>query len=856
MARLTNTYKQYKADTRLFASWLATTAKANGWSEPGPSDSCVPPPNTQSDPLGDGENQSSRRKKKKKKKGNAANAGGPMIASVGNTLTNYTVAISDFVPMAKLVAKRKSALPSSIAKILERVIRLREAFAQLLQQQGVVKAEQVTAKKHSHFVDILKQVRDILGGANRNDASTDRGASSSSRQCLSTAFAALHLYEPSQAFLDAPDVALPAPEYDIAEDEACLEEDAQVAFAALLQDVLHLREEVNKLWGLKYLQGTFHLAAVAVATNTAIDLARKMEEEATPILDRFGGVAKFLVDHYHTAASAEGLDPNHRAADGDGINTDAYDISKRTMYEAYHLLDIFRKDCPEDPEMPPLYNGQPYGWCHLDEVHKSHSTREKYDRDCAGFSEIVSETAILARKLQWSNVQDEFTRGVRLIMADPSWPIPFWVIFAAQLFIDNLEILGGQFQCVYAGLTNIGRWITCRSEAALDDIAGKPRPSGWPTRKDSALRRLQQDAHFFETDVISRWKRRIMPSIDRPESILMKCNAVFAGVWAHHLLTLYHTTAIAYVNAWGAVFAMNQLNNAVMRLMWMTARGHPKPMWTDMLIMEHMQDRHRFWVGPMPRDIKDFWKQWCLCQGVSLSEFVASGGAVPVAGTSNSTRRGLAQLAPVSLLFRGRLGNDTAGHARVNMTLEDVRKIVGEGEWIMTDPSPGNVFEMVHQYERASSRPFREASSGNTRRQRLLPGREDHLTLSPAGLVKTLATTLHAEMAELHFDYLYLHTKCWMILRDFKRIMDHLFRQVCEGRPDYIESEAQLPQLVGIIFRAAAGLAPGLGQGDRLELLDAAREGLRWLLGSGMNQAVVGEMGRLGIPVELEFQSE
>jgi len=30
MAQLTNTCQQYKADTKLFVSWLATAAKANG----------------------------------------------------------------------------------------------------------------------------------------------------------------------------------------------------------------------------------------------------------------------------------------------------------------------------------------------------------------------------------------------------------------------------------------------------------------------------------------------------------------------------------------------------------------------------------------------------------------------------------------------------------------------------------------------------------------------------------------------------------------------------------------------------------------------------------------------------------
>jgi len=461
-----------------------------------------------------------------------------------------------------------------------------------------------------------------------------------------------------------------------------------VAFAALLQDVLLLRKEVKELWAVAHPLRKFYLAAVAIATNTTIDLARTMEEEAAPILDRFCGVTKFLVDHYHTAASAEGLDPDQRVADGDSINIDAYNISKRTMYEAYHLLDLFRKACLKTPGiMPSLYNGQPYGWYEDEEI-KTYSSREKYRRDCARFAEIVSETAVLALKLKWSKVQDELTRGVRLIMDDSSRPIPFWVIFAAQIFIDNLEVLDGQFEAVCVDASNTGEWITGNCKLALQRIAGQPRPPRWEAQKDDSLRRLLQEAHFFETGVISKWKRRILPSIAKPESILMKRNTVFAGVWAHHLLTLYHTTAIAYVNAWGAVFAMNQLNKAVIIRMRTMTQAKPEPEWTDMAVMDYTQEKQRFWVGEEPRDMKDFWKQWCLCQGVPLSAFIAAKGDIPVPGTSSSTRKGLTQLAPISLLLRGRLGTDTAGHARVNMALEDVRKIVGEGEWAMMDSPP------------------------------------------------------------------------------------------------------------------------------------------------------------------------
>jgi len=456
----------------------------------------------------------------------------------------------------------------------------------------------------------------------------------------------------------------------------------------------------------------FYLAAVAIATNTTIDLARTMEEEAAPILDRFCGVTKFLVDHYHTAASAEGLDPDQRVADGDSINIDAYNISKRTMYEAYHLLDLFRKACLKTPGiMPSLYNGQPYGWYEDEEI-KTYSSREKYRRDCARFAEIVSETAVLALKLKWSKVQDELTRGVRLIMDDSSRPIPFWVIFAAQIFIDNLEVLGGQFEAVCVDASNTEEWITGNCKLVLQRIAGQPRPPRWEAQKDGSLRRLLQEAHFFETGVISKWKRRILSPPRAP--------------------------------------------------------GY----------------RH---CRPRP------------CQH-------GAGGCVQDC-------------------WRRRMGHDGL--------------------------APSDIFEL--EFGRMS----RKRNTENTRHRLPLPGRKEHLTLSPAALIKRLATKLHPEIVMLHFDYICLHMICWSTLRLFKYNMDPLFKQALGGRLDYIESDAQLPQLVGIIFRAAAGLAPGLPRKDSLVLLDAARKIQLYLWNNPSHprkhQWVVDQMEKLGILAEYEL---
>lgn len=87
-------------------------------------------------------------------------------------------------------------------------------------------------------------------------------------------------------------------------------------------------------------------------------------------------------------------------------------------------------------------------------------------------------------------MSNEFISGIRLIMADPSKFITFRVIFAAQTFVDNLE--------------GIGLWITGNS-----DMEQRPRPPGWPTKEDSALRRLLPDAHFLKTDPISKMKQRM-----------------------------------------------------------------------------------------------------------------------------------------------------------------------------------------------------------------------------------------------------------------------------------------------------------------------------------------------------------
>lgn len=168
--------------------------------------------------------------------------------------------------MAELIASKSRSTedkaPSSISQTLDRVIRLREAFAVLLDHAAAT-ADPESDKTHSHFVAVLKQCRAILGASSvpTTNMPTTPDKPTTTRQRLTSGFAALKVHEPSESFLTAPPVTNPsAVNYVLAEDEAT--EEAHVAFAALLQDLLALWAEAGKLWRDNYVLNSLAASAV------------------------------------------------------------------------------------------------------------------------------------------------------------------------------------------------------------------------------------------------------------------------------------------------------------------------------------------------------------------------------------------------------------------------------------------------------------------------------------------------------------------------------------------------------------------------------------------------------------------
>ncbi|KAJ0268660.1 hypothetical protein COL940_013182 [Colletotrichum noveboracense] len=294
-APLLSLYQQYKQDTNFVAAWLATTAKSCGY----PSDllSEIQAKEESSKPA---KNKAKGGKGKKKKK------------QTDQAPKTYTVAVKEFIPLAQYIstAKHKSSnVPDILVSALNRVIDLRTRFSAKLTQDG---AKPATASdlKHSYFLGILIQVRDVLRP--RMTAAGSQ-ASHNGLDNLANRFAGLSLFEPSQSFLDAPDIELPARDdgalYEA--DMGTSPEDSIFFFQMLWKDLLDLRMRIRVSWR-RHMQG-HDMAAAAVSANTALDLARHVIDQYIPAFEGVeGGIYAVMKEHatlMHYRVKANPIDP-------------------------------------------------------------------------------------------------------------------------------------------------------------------------------------------------------------------------------------------------------------------------------------------------------------------------------------------------------------------------------------------------------------------------------------------------------------------------------------------------------------------------------------------------------------------
>ncbi|KAK7229940.1 hypothetical protein V2G26_002110 [Clonostachys chloroleuca] len=295
---LPSVYEEYKKDTNSVAAWPTSTARAAG---------C---------PLSlltDGPATSGRLKGKERKVAK--------LKKLSKDSNKYIIPISKFVPLAEYVTSQKDSVipvPACAISSLERAISARAGFAtQLSHQQKPLDTQK--NENHAYFVTALKHTRDLLRSKETMSPSPAPYICSTWGKALPDAanvnrFASLEINQPSEEFTDMmaeerPEPVVNDPNVYEAEQPKTFGDALDIA-CMLSKNLLTIRLEIASSWR-RFTDGEWDVFAAALASNTALDLARFIIRQAEPVFEPHRGIVKFFeVFNYKSAEWMSGIWPD------------------------------------------------------------------------------------------------------------------------------------------------------------------------------------------------------------------------------------------------------------------------------------------------------------------------------------------------------------------------------------------------------------------------------------------------------------------------------------------------------------------------------------------------------------------
>ncbi|KAL6358974.1 hypothetical protein LRP88_09172 [Fusarium phalaenopsidis] len=466
------------------SSLKTTTAKANGYVD-----------DTGNALVAAGSAGKKKKKKKKKKKANANSAPKP----------RYVLRIRDFEPMARFIAKLESiSIPEHFAIALEQVIWVRKTFVDLLVANGIPTRGDSDAT-HSYFADVLEKVGRCLQPLMEGPAfkAPEPKTTATAEDPLRKIFDVLEVYTPSEEFLNAPATAVPKTtpevEYTVEEDDTL--GDALFAFISLLNGFTRLREEVRSLWK-RHLEGSLDLAAAAVATNTAFELARSMEDEVKPLLDKHDGVDQLIT------------------GSGEPYNLVAYDLAKACFANGMSMLRSYAVGNAGD-HIISKYNGK-FGWYDEPLAGSSSTNRGKWDQDFTAFNGVITE-------------------------------LHFWLSFAMQTYIEVLQSFGKNCRDAYEQMQQEWRRIK-------KTMLHVPRTSKDRDSVLNSVTKWDKDPIWHCRHKMIRLGA--MPKPNPPQFQFLRRNPIHCGL-LHEIRTSFHLSGVRYAAYSGGLMVTTQLYHAL-----------------------------------------------------------------------------------------------------------------------------------------------------------------------------------------------------------------------------------------------------------------------------------------------------
>ena len=135
------------------------------------------------------------------------------------------------------------------------------------------------------------------------------------------------------------------------------------------------------------------IAAVSVATNTAIKLARSFEEDISLLVEKSSGSSMFHVKYFYAVFKTLRIDAEAKQRPNDDYNFAAYNIADALFINTLINIIAFLRANPLG-EIP-SYNGV-YSWYDESSTHTSGSARQKYSRIKPTLLKILSDLPLIS----------------------------------------------------------------------------------------------------------------------------------------------------------------------------------------------------------------------------------------------------------------------------------------------------------------------------------------------------------------------------------------------------------------------------------------------------------------------------
>ncbi|KAM3515895.1 hypothetical protein MY11210_000435 [Beauveria gryllotalpidicola] len=825
---LVSTYLEYKKDTDSIASWLASTAKAAGFNT---SDLSAPPSLAGI--------KSGRLKGKARKQAKKAPSK-PVAAS-----TKYVIRIRDFTVLAEYILEKTIAVPLSFQSTLDRAIAARAGFGAQLEGEGIGVDPEVDAK-HENFVDVLKHVRVILTSLM---PPPDEGESFDRGDALQNRFAGLAVHEPSEAFLSAPNIERPTKPatdpVDYAAEPPTSFEDTIFALWVLMDDMNKARASIRSVWEYFKSRG-FDVVPAAVTTNTVIELVRNMIEDVLPLIEMHGGLEYCIQKCYMVKCLLKGFSlPELTTENGkDNFNYDTYDEANETFFMSFRLLEAFQGVL--EPGIVPLYHDGFFGTFDANSDRTKKSGAGKFHDDRALLMPVLTDLITIVLKVPTWPVHDELLRGMKELVRNNR--IPFYMVFAAQVFLDVTYTLGPDIERGFQSFSQHTNFIVNDLKSYFD-YHEKLKIRSWAPSNDQNIKHIREGILWLGKDPVFQYQEQLLKREGvqaNTEGLyrIFRMSPVLCGLILYQARLNYREAGLAVADTWGSIQYAGHLYNALQRSGLLVDR------WEDMDFAKMILGMESFYAGgEEPRTLSDQFKKYCLQMGVSAAA-LSKKSRKERALASKAGPRGLKVNAPVATMFKERYGNDRD----IVLTSEQVNRIIQLSAFeLELDEETGHAVlgqigdekklkekqKLRHEIENGL-KPSSRQSTSETR-------------ISLGQLTERLANTLQAEMVEFSFPYMTMHRWCWRLFRAVRDQCDSQLRQIIG--PDYLENESQLPTLTGYIFMLACeleGRAPNLGP------MKAAAEAMNGMLSAGSGKFITGMILKdiLGMAVEVVEESD